>query len=149
MHYNYYRDYYPGVGRYLQPDPIGLRGGLNPYTYAYNDAINFVDKDGGVISKAVQWVVRFILKKILTGTAKKTMEKILGEEEIDYPPLERQMDTDTDGDGLKDYVDNDDDGDGIPDGPDKDRDNDGIPDKEDPDSIPSDLMGEEDTINCL
>ncbi|GMU74801.1 MAG: hypothetical protein AMXMBFR45_02920 [Gammaproteobacteria bacterium] len=31
--YNYYRDYDPQVGRYVESDPIGLEGGLNPYTY--------------------------------------------------------------------------------------------------------------------
>jgi RHS repeat-associated protein len=44
-HYNYYRDYDPGIGRYVQSDPIGLRGGINAYVYAY-DPLTQVDPKG-------------------------------------------------------------------------------------------------------
>jgi len=34
LHYNLFRFYDPDVGRFTQPDPIGLAGGLNLYQYA-------------------------------------------------------------------------------------------------------------------
>jgi RHS repeat-associated protein len=45
-HYNYFRDYDPVVGRYAQSDPIGLRGGLNTYSYGFNSPLRYVDPDG-------------------------------------------------------------------------------------------------------
>ena len=45
-HYNYYRDYDPGIGRYVQFDPIGLRGGINGYAYAYDNPLRYIDFSG-------------------------------------------------------------------------------------------------------
>lgn len=36
-HYNFHRYYNPDTGRYLTPDPIGLQGGTNLYTYVDGD----------------------------------------------------------------------------------------------------------------
>jgi RHS repeat-associated protein len=44
--YNYFRDYSPEIGRYIQSDPIGLRGGLNTYTYVKNDPLKKRDTFG-------------------------------------------------------------------------------------------------------
>ncbi len=46
LHYNYFRYYNPPIGRYLTPDPIGLEGGTNLFTYVGNNPINFLDPSG-------------------------------------------------------------------------------------------------------
>jgi RHS repeat-associated protein len=46
LHYNYYRYYDPIIGRYLRPDPIGLWGGSNAFTYTLNNPIKFEDRKG-------------------------------------------------------------------------------------------------------
>ncbi|MEQ1880966.1 MAG: RHS repeat-associated core domain-containing protein [Burkholderiales bacterium] len=45
-HYNYYRDYSPDIGRYIESDPIGLGDGINTYTYVGGKPIGFVDPQG-------------------------------------------------------------------------------------------------------
>jgi RHS repeat-associated protein len=43
LYYNYFRDYDPATGRYVQSDPIGLRGGINTYAYALNRPVSLID----------------------------------------------------------------------------------------------------------
>jgi type VI secretion system secreted protein VgrG len=46
LHYNYRRDYDPEAGRYIQVDPIGLAGGINPYLYANGSPLRHTDPLG-------------------------------------------------------------------------------------------------------
>lgn len=46
LHYNYFRSYDPGIGRYVKSDPIGLGGGLNTFAYANQDPVNTIDQYG-------------------------------------------------------------------------------------------------------
>lgn len=45
LHYNTFRFYDPDIGRFTQPDPIGLLGGVNLYQYAPNP-ITWIDPHG-------------------------------------------------------------------------------------------------------
>ena len=44
--YNYFRDYHPALGRYIQSDPIGLGGGLNTYGYVGGNPLAAIDLYG-------------------------------------------------------------------------------------------------------
>jgi RHS repeat-associated protein len=46
LHYNYFRDYDPSIGRYAESDPIGLRGGLNTYLYVLAEPLHRFDPHG-------------------------------------------------------------------------------------------------------
>jgi len=46
LHYNYFRDYDPSVGRYVESDPIGLDGGANTYAYAQSKPMRATDQTG-------------------------------------------------------------------------------------------------------
>jgi RHS repeat-associated protein len=51
--YNYFRDYNPTTGRYIESDPIGIEGGLNTYFYAKANPTLNIDTDGHLAANAL------------------------------------------------------------------------------------------------
>jgi RHS repeat-associated protein len=49
LYYNDHRYYDPARGRYLTPDPLGLGGGANGYTYVSGNPLKYVDPEGLVL----------------------------------------------------------------------------------------------------
>ena len=45
-HYNYFRDYEPATGRYVQSDPIGLFGGISTFAYVGSSPLLYTDPTG-------------------------------------------------------------------------------------------------------
>jgi RHS repeat-associated protein len=54
LYYYKARMYHPGVGRFLQPDPIGYDDGMNLYAYVGHDPVNLTDPLG------LEWVERCV-----------------------------------------------------------------------------------------
>ena len=57
--YNYYRDYDPQTGRYIQSDPIGLAGGINTYGYALGNPVKNSDPAGLIVPLVIGGVCAF------------------------------------------------------------------------------------------
>jgi RHS repeat-associated protein len=55
LHYNYFRDYDPAIGRYVQSDPIGVEGGLNTFAYAFLNPLLGFDPLGLETMTPQQW----------------------------------------------------------------------------------------------
>jgi len=49
LHDNYLRSYDPDTGRYLEPDPLGLAGGLNRFAYADGNPVTGADPLGLIL----------------------------------------------------------------------------------------------------
>jgi RHS repeat-associated protein len=54
LNQNYFRDYDPAIGRYVESDPIGLKAGINTYAYALDQPTNYIDPNGLDAASTIQ-----------------------------------------------------------------------------------------------
>ncbi|PIT14925.1 hypothetical protein BGI32_06625 [Snodgrassella alvi] len=78
LHYNTFRYYDPDIGRFTQPDPIGLLGGFNLYQYAPN-GLTWIDP-WGWSSCRLRFMGRTPSKKSKTG--QEVINRMRGEKRI-------------------------------------------------------------------
>ncbi len=108
------RDYDPRVGRWTSKDPIHFRGNdANLFGYVMSDPVNMIDPSG-------QYLIP-------------TLRRLLSDLFMP-PPLNRDENRDSDGDGLEDWRDPNPHF-PAPHGSPADTDGDGIPDYQDPDPL--------------
>jgi RHS repeat-associated protein len=75
LHYNYHRYYDPQTGRYLTPDPIGLAGGINLFSYTLQNPINFMDTEGLETIKGPNFTCYSGPPRVVVTTREETREK--------------------------------------------------------------------------
>jgi len=74
LYHNGFRDYAPGLGRYLQSDPVGLFGGTNTYLYGGSNPIRAVDPLGLCLSEDIENAKKWFAEQAEEKAKEKALE---------------------------------------------------------------------------
>lgn len=80
LNYNYFRDYEPQIGRYVQSDPLGLFGGVNTYSYALASPVLNFDPTGEIVPGIVGGILALcrLYPMLCIATAAAIVDTITG-----------------------------------------------------------------------
>jgi RHS repeat-associated protein len=78
LHFNWNRYYEPQLGRYLRADPIGLKGGVNLFSYTYNNPTNIIDPMGLDFGDYLNKITNQKVRKAWALTASAAIEARVG-----------------------------------------------------------------------
>jgi RHS repeat-associated protein len=92
LNYNYLRDYDPEVGRYTTPDPAGLAGGFNPYSYVSNNPLTNIDPLG-LYQIDIHYYMTFFLARLTGNSVQDSQTIALAAQYIDDNPNTTPIDT--------------------------------------------------------
>ena len=70
LHYNYFRDYDPSIGRYAQSDPAGLVAGLHTFAYVSSRPLTAVDVYGLIGNEPRQGLDPLVACKLINRDPK-------------------------------------------------------------------------------
>jgi RHS repeat-associated protein len=86
LNQNYYRDYDSQLGRYVTADPMGIEGGINPYSYTSNSPLMNVDP-AGLYEEDIHFYMTYFLARAAGVDARRAYVIATATQYVDDNPV--------------------------------------------------------------